>query len=281
MSDKIGPLFAWTGGKGKMIKRYGPYFPDAGEYDTYVEPFFGGGAIFLHLKSTRPNLRCYINDVNPDIMRIYGCVKNNLIDFTKKLNDLEDQFLPLKHEDRRKFYYALREEHAWDYSKWNMVEETAVLYFLMKTGYMGNWQINKNTNNRFGAACGMCDQKDGVYDRKNINAWSAYLQDTELSVGNWKDCVDKVEPDRAFFMFDPPYRGGFVHYHQTFTDDDQIALLDSCSNIQKNGGKVFFANRELDDGFWHNHEAGLKKDGLDIVWFDVIYTHGALSLIHI
>ena len=41
------PLFIWAGGKNKMLKHYLPIMPK--QVDTYVEPFFGGGAMFCHI----------------------------------------------------------------------------------------------------------------------------------------------------------------------------------------------------------------------------------------
>ena len=53
------PLYIWAGGKTKMLPKYvnNPGIPLSG-YKTYVEPFFGGGAMM-----------CWINEHNPDITR--------------------------------------------------------------------------------------------------------------------------------------------------------------------------------------------------------------------
>ena len=39
------PLFMWAGGKKKLLKKYEPHLPQ--DFDTYVEPFLGGGAMFI------------------------------------------------------------------------------------------------------------------------------------------------------------------------------------------------------------------------------------------
>ena len=44
---KLLPWIKWVGGKRKMRKRIGSMMPD--EIDHYVEPFLGGGAVFLYL----------------------------------------------------------------------------------------------------------------------------------------------------------------------------------------------------------------------------------------
>ena len=41
------PLFIWAGGKNKMLKHYKPFMPK--EVNTYCEPFFGGGAMYIHV----------------------------------------------------------------------------------------------------------------------------------------------------------------------------------------------------------------------------------------
>ena len=50
-----------------------------------------------------------------------------------------------KNPCRRYFYYRLRDQHAFEYEAWTKTKEAAVLYFLMKTGFNGVWQENKNT----------------------------------------------------------------------------------------------------------------------------------------
>ena len=60
------PLFIWAGGKNKMLKHYKPFMPK--NVNTYCEPFFGGGAMYVYvLKHYSPN-ELIINDVNSDIV---------------------------------------------------------------------------------------------------------------------------------------------------------------------------------------------------------------------
>ena len=41
------PIVKWSGGKKDEIKQFSNLIPET--IDTYVEPFFGGGAVFFHL----------------------------------------------------------------------------------------------------------------------------------------------------------------------------------------------------------------------------------------
>ncbi len=62
------PLIKWPGGKAGEIKIIQPYIP---EFDRYVEPFFGGGAMFFHLMPER----AVINDASASLMEFYGMIK--------------------------------------------------------------------------------------------------------------------------------------------------------------------------------------------------------------
>ena len=46
------PMLKYSGGKAKEIPNILPYIP---EFDgRYVEPFFGGGAMYFHLEPKKP-----------------------------------------------------------------------------------------------------------------------------------------------------------------------------------------------------------------------------------
>lgn len=42
---KTKPILKWAGGKTQLLGDLMPRIPE--EYGTYIEPFFGGGALFL------------------------------------------------------------------------------------------------------------------------------------------------------------------------------------------------------------------------------------------
>ena len=171
---RMKPLFMWAGGKTRMIKKYAEYLPDT--FAHYVEPFVGAGAMFIWAYPQHPEATFVLNDSNESIMRIYAAVRDAVEEFTEHLDVLSERYLSLDKPGRKEFYYALRNEHAYEFSKWGDIRETATLYFLMKTGFNGIWQINQNTNGRFGTPCGLLNQKDKVYDRDNVMEWHTALQ---------------------------------------------------------------------------------------------------------
>ncbi len=63
------PLIKWSGGKSDEIEQILKHIPD--EYDTYIEPFVGGGAVFFHLEP----LKAVINDIHPELVCLYRQIK--------------------------------------------------------------------------------------------------------------------------------------------------------------------------------------------------------------
>ena len=285
------PLFIWAGGKNKMLKHYRGILPDQKEIDSYVEPFFGGGAMFIHMKNNYNLKKYYINDINPSIVSIYECIKNEYKPFEKRLKELEKEYLSLGNyptkvvskpgflmtaedkvverdirilkDKRKKFYLDVRHKHAYDYESWTKPYEAGTLYFLMKTGFNGIFQMNKNTNGRYGTPSGLLNQKDKVFDYDVIKWWNKNLKNVEIGCGNWNDNIPEWE--NAFYFFDPPYRDSFANYGNAFSDD-QLKEMIEFANSRK---YVFLSNRDGDDGWFDK-----KKLGLSIERFPITYTAG-------
>lgn len=260
------PLFVWAGGKNKMLKRYLPYMPK--KVDTYVEPFFGGGAMYIHIVKNYKPENLIINDINSDIIRIYKSIKNNLDAFLIRLDYLCNNYLPMSKEDRKKYFFEVRHEHAFDYEKWSEAEEAATLYFLMKTGFNGLFQLNQNTNGRYGTPSGLLNQVDKVYDLDVVKWWNESLQKTTIISKDYKECLSQVEDNQNTFIFmDPPYRGSFTSYGQIFDDQEQIHLINYVRSMKNS--LVFLCNRDTGDNFFEE-----RQESLIIDKFPITYTAG-------
>ena len=258
------PLFIWAGGKNKMLKHYKPFMPKT--VNTYAEPFFGGGAMFIHVVQNYDPKNLIINDINQDIVRIYKTIKDDCETFIQLMDEMSKEYLPLTKAKRKDYYYSLRHKHAYEYVFWDSTKEAAVLYFLMKTGFNGIYQLNINTNNRYGTPSGLLNQKEQVYDVEVVEWWNKHLQKATILSGQWSDALSYLEDKPNDFVFlDPPYRGSFTSYGQEFTDSDQNKLVDYVVNQKE--ATVFLCNRDIDDGFYDNRNLIMNK-------FPVTYTAG-------
>ena len=77
------PFVKWAGGKRQIINKLKEYVPV--EYNTYYEPFIGGGALLFELSPKK----AVINDSNKELMNVYKCIKDE-DKFTKMCNILNN-----------------------------------------------------------------------------------------------------------------------------------------------------------------------------------------------
>lgn len=82
-------LIKWPGGKTseyKIIERFIPSF------NRYIEPFFGGGAVFFNIQ---PQI-AIINDISENLMLFYEFIKKGNKKFKDFLYDLENEWTRIK-----------------------------------------------------------------------------------------------------------------------------------------------------------------------------------------
>ncbi|MBO4331227.1 MAG: DNA adenine methylase, partial [Oscillospiraceae bacterium] len=73
-------MIKWPGGKAGEIKYIEHLIP---EFDRYIEPFFGGGAMFFFLKPHS----AIINDISADLIDFYTMVKEQNAELREYLVD--------------------------------------------------------------------------------------------------------------------------------------------------------------------------------------------------
>lgn len=78
-------LIKWPGGKTGELKQIMPLVP---AYERYIEPFFGGGAVYFALEPKK----AVINDISRNLMEFYVMVKNQDEQLKRFLEDYQDSF---------------------------------------------------------------------------------------------------------------------------------------------------------------------------------------------
>ena len=77
--SKAKPFVKWVGGKIQIIDQFEALLPadfEVWKDVTYIEPFVGGGAVLFNMLQVHPNIKkAVINDINPDLINCYQCVK--------------------------------------------------------------------------------------------------------------------------------------------------------------------------------------------------------------
>lgn len=253
----------WAGGKTKLLKKYEPFFPKVSEFSTYVEPFFGGGAIYGSLVedfSGKP----FINDSNSELMSIYSALKASPKELQEDARRVLDRVLKEESKEARKSAYYEEREAYWETMK------PGELLALMKLGFNGIWQSNKAAAGKFATPAGLLNQKDAdsVLSRMDFDGWHKALQKTFVSSVNYSEV--EFEPREALVYLDPPYRDSFTTYNTGFSDKEQVEVVEYAKRLAKEGATVLLANRHVEgDKFFEElmPEAEFHS-------FDVTYTAG-------
>jgi DNA adenine methylase len=82
----MNPVLKYRGGKSREIPQFLQYIPD--DYGRYVEPFFGGGAVFFYLEPDK----AVLNDLNTRLITFYIQLRDEYSLMRKQLNILQNKY---------------------------------------------------------------------------------------------------------------------------------------------------------------------------------------------
>jgi DNA adenine methylase len=264
-AQKARPFLKWAGGKTQLLDEIDARLPnkeiEAGQIDTYIEPFIGGGAVFFRIAQKYPHIRHFVLlDVNEDLVNCYNAVRNSVASVITELRRLESRYLKSDEFKRSAMYYRIREE-------FNSDRLPAKLIFLNKTCFNGLYRVNKN--NAFNVPFGNY-RNPTICDEGNLTAASTILQSAEITAADFEESERYINK-KCFVYLDPPYRpisktASFTSYAKgDFTEADQIRLAKFCERLRQRGVKFLLSNsdpknEEPNDCFFEKHYNGFKID---------------------
>ncbi len=199
------PIFKWSGGKKDELLQIIPHIPN--KFETYLEPFIGGGALYFHIK---PN-KAVINDVHKELIDLYQSIKNG------HSNDIYN-FLE-KHPNDEETYYKVR-----SYNPTDCLTNGSRFYYLRKTCYRGMLRYNKQ--GKFNIPFG----RYKTYNFENLKnkEYENLLKKTEIFNKDF-DYIFKNYNDSNNFMFlDPPYDSEFTDYGYCTFGKEEHKKLAKC-----------------------------------------------------
>lgn len=228
LETRIKPILKWAGGKSAVLPQLIQHFPKS--FDRFVEPFFGGGAVFFALNPTVPAIA---NDVNPELIELYTVVRDTPTLLIKKLDELTGLY-------SEPFYYQLRAANPS-----TSADRAARTIFLNKCGFNGLYRQNKKGefNSPFGKRI-KCPQ---LYDRNNLLRASDHLRNVNLCCSDFEEIIDRCGQGDLVYC-DPPYEpisatASFTAYSQSgFTQNDQKRLHEAVKRAVRRGAAVYLSN---------------------------------------
>ena len=200
-NQSLNPIVKWSGGKKDELNHILPHIPS---YDTYLEPFIGGGALFFHLK---PN-KAVINDVHKELTDFYLSIKNG------HSNDIYN-FMK-EHPNDEETYYKVR-----NYDNTECLNNAKRFYYLRKTCFRGMLRYNKD--GKFNIPFGRY-KTCNFEDLKNIE-YENLLKNTEVFNQSFEYIFDNYDNPNHFMFLDPPYDSEFTDYgYCSFGKEEQKIL---------------------------------------------------------
>ena len=235
------PFVKWAGGKNGLINSLTPFIPK--KFNSYFEPFVGGGALFFYLKNHKilNSKKIYLNDKNLELINAYRQIKINPIEILKKLeilkkNHNKEYFYKIRNLDRNSNFYSLGE-----------VFRAARFIYLNKTCFNGLCRYNAKGN--FNTPIG--SYKDPkIYDKELILSVHKALKNVAITNKDF-EIVSLKARKGDFIYFDPPYfplnkTSSFVGYTDNFLANEQIRLYELFKTLDFEGIKVLQSNSNTD-----------------------------------
>jgi len=221
------PLLKWAGGKTQLLDELLPKIPKS--YGRYIEPFFGGGAVFFVVKPAR----AIIADSNPELVNLYQAVAN----------DVDGVIANLRHyQNREDVFYAVR---AQDWSTFLPTDAAARTIFLNRTCFNGLYRVNKQ--GRFNVPFGRY-KNPKIIDEETLKAASSILRDTVIICADYKTVLRDYAEAGDFIFLDPPYLpvseyADFKRYtKEQFYEEDHIELSTEVVRLHELGCHIVLTN---------------------------------------
>jgi DNA adenine methylase len=233
----MNPMIKYRGGKSKEISHFISNMPE--NYNRYIEPFFGGGALYFYLEPQN----AIINDVNTKLYSFYKQMQEEYPSVRKQLDELqmvyeqnqkEYEGLKKKHPEERvenkneALYYKIRD--MFNHKIESEYLEAVVYFFINKTAYSG--MIRYNAKNEYNVPFGRY---------KNLNTklitdkHYELLKRTEIYNYDYSE-IFNMAGNNDFIFLDPPYDCVFSDYgneayRDGFGEDEHRRLANDFANL--------------------------------------------------
>lgn len=257
------PFVKWAGGKKQIVKFIDPHLPieirETKVIKKYFEPFLGGGAVFFHLMSKYDIKYAYLSDINKELILTYDVIKKSPKKLIEELQILSDNFLPKTLDERKEYYYMIRDEFNKDIEDFDPIIRASQMIFLNRTCFNGLYRVNKD--GKFNVPIGSY-KNPMICNKSNLLNVSKALKNVKLVCDDYSRSEEEID-ENSFVYLDPPYlpikQNSFTSYDSTgFGLKEQIELSEFCKRIDKRNAKFILSNsdpKNTDEGndFFENH----------------------------
>lgn len=247
-NDKpLRPMIARAGGKSQIANTIIEKAPD---HEVYVEPFVGGGAVFLRKPKAKKSV---INDKDSDVMKVYKSFKNG-----DGFNKCDMRGSKIKYDRIKK----KKDKSACDVA------------YLQKWSYAGkmdgNYVLGDNPKEKlkqYGKRYRPKEKDFGIkYQKSHKEDYKDKLKNTSVLNQSFEKVMQKNDSSKTFHYLDPPYDGTQGVYKEGKT----LQPEEVCGVAKKMKGKVMIS---------YNDSPRVRKacKGMKISKINTKYSRGANS----
>jgi DNA adenine methylase len=219
------PFLKWAGGKRWFVTNHADILPN--DYNRYIEPFLGSGAVYFHLN---PRL-AILGDSNPELIATYSAIKTDWKLVRRYL------LLHQKHHSRE-YYYKLRSS-----ALKSPASRAARFIYLNRTCWNGLYRVNQK--GIYNVPIGT--RSTVIFDDDCFEEISVALQNAQLYSCDFERLINEACEDDLVFV-DPPYtvrhnHNAFIKYNEKlFSWQDQLRLFNALKRARNRGAKIISTN---------------------------------------
>lgn len=223
------PFLKWAGGKYSLLPELDRLIPEG---KRLVEPFVGGGSVFLNSEKHESFL---LADVNADLINLYQMLE---VDHVRVCSLAKILFERANSEEA---YKDLRDE----FNNQRMCAPERAAAFLFLNRHCFNGLIRYNRNGFFNVGWGKYEAP--YFPEIEIKAFKLKSHKCVFMNADYRRTLALAGENDVVYC-DPPYEplpgtAGFTNYAAGgFTWDDQIALAESCVAAHQRRAKVLISN---------------------------------------
>lgn len=224
----------WAGGKKKVINDIASLLPTKGK-KRLVEPFVGGGSVFLNL-----DFEDYLLvDMNQDLITLFNLIKGQPTQF---ITDAIKFFT--SENNQSEMYYEFRRQFN---QSTDPYERSLLFLYLNRHGYNGLCRYNQSGgyNVPFGR------YKHPYFPQKELEFFSEKAQKATFMQGDFEAAFSQLQADDVVYC-DPPYSpinrtSNFTAYAgNSFTDEDQQRLVKCAERARNKNIPTLISNHYVD-----------------------------------
>lgn len=226
-NSTVGPILKWAGGKTQLLPEILPRIPE--DYNRYIEPFIGGGALFFKLQCENS----IIADSNSELINLYEQIAEHCEEVITLLKN---------YENNEEMYYQVR---SIDWTSISKAEAAARTLYLNHTCFNGLYRLNKKGqfNTPFGKY-----KNPTICNEEKLKTASELLKKSVIVCGDYLDILNEYAEKDDFIFLDPPYipisdNSDFKRYtKEQFYEQDHRNLAKMVYKLDSKGCKIMLTN---------------------------------------